>query len=96
MSPPFAGNDVLKPTKWCIAREQKGGFLFYNSRTDELHLVPPTGHYVYQLCDGLRTIGDIESILSQALQNPSHEVREALQAFLSCLVARGVLEIQHG
>jgi hypothetical protein len=32
---------LLTPTKWCVVRKQKERYLIYNSRTDEMHLVPP-------------------------------------------------------
>ena len=52
-------NAVLVATPWCVIREQAERFLIYNIRTDELHLVTRTGMYAYQLCDGLRPIGEI-------------------------------------
>jgi len=73
---------VLCPTTWCVLRPQVGEFLVYNSRTDELHLIGPLGHYLYLLCDGLRTVADIQRLV------PGHDVA----GFLADLVDRGVLE----
>ncbi|MCB1764502.1 MAG: PqqD family protein [Candidatus Competibacteraceae bacterium] len=88
-------SDSARPlaTRWCVARPQKEQYLLYNSRTDEMHLVPVTGYYVYQLCDGLRSVAELEEELSQALGTSREEVQPVLRRFLSELLDRGVLEL---
>ena len=88
-----ARDAVPQWTGSCVVRQQKEGYLFYNSRTDELHLVPPTGFLVYQLCDGLRTTGEIEQWLAEAIPGSRQATSEALGQFLGALVARGILEM---
>lgn len=77
---------VLCPTTWCVVREQRDEYLVYNSRTDELHLISPLGHYLYLLCDGLRTVAEIQALLEP-------DTGTAAPAFLTKLVARGVIEL---
>lgn len=78
----LAADLVLGPTTWCVLRQQVGEYLVYNSRTDELHLISPLGHYLYLLCDGLRTVAEIQQLV------PGDDVA----GFLADLVARGMLE----
>ncbi|MBS0448011.1 MAG: PqqD family peptide modification chaperone [Proteobacteria bacterium] len=82
---------ILQPTG-CVVRPQQEGYLFYNARTDELHLVPEAGFLIYQLCDGLRTVDEIEQWLAQASSEPRPATSEALGRFLDALVARGIVE----
>lgn len=86
---------VLCATPWCVAREQEDRILVYNVRTDEMHLIPPTGYYVYQLCDGLRTVGQLEREIARAIAGPD-EVSIRVREFLEQLVARGILTIDDG
>ena len=91
----LARDAIPQPTGCCVVRRQKEGYLFYNSQTDELHIVPSTGFFVYQLCDGLRTAGEIEQWLAEAIPGDRETVREALGRFLDALVSRGILEVTH-
>ena len=73
---PVTRDTVLQSTSWCVVRPQKDQHLVYNSRTDEMHLVPETGFLVYQLCDGLRTIGEIERSLANTLDDDEETIHE--------------------
>lgn len=88
----IASETILDRTPWVVVRPQKDNYLFYNSRTDELHLIPPTGHAIYELCDGLRTFDEIRNHVSQALDVESSILRERLTNFLGDLEARGLVE----
>lgn len=83
---------ILQPTEWSIARPQRNGCLLYNSRTDEMHLVPSTGALAVQLCDGLRTIQEIEDELLIPLGGDRRAISTALAGFFYMLLARGILE----
>lgn len=93
MSQPFPQRAVLQPTDWCVVRRQSDEHLFYNSRTDELHLVPPTGFLAYQLCDGFRSVSEIENQIAESSGLDSRVLRQPLVDFFRMLVARGILEI---
>jgi hypothetical protein len=88
----IANETVFDHTAWVVVRPQQGKFLLYNSRTDEMHLISPTGHAVYALCDGLRTVDDIRNHISGALDEDPAVVSERLNDFLGALEARGLVE----
>jgi hypothetical protein len=90
---PVTRDTVLQPTSWCVTRPQKDQHLVYNSRTDEMHLVPGTGFLVYRLCDGLRAVGEIEQSLAEALGDNEEAIHEAVTGFLGKLLARGIVEV---
>lgn len=82
---------VLVHSPYCTVREQEEQDLFYSTRTDEMHLIPKSGRYVYELCDGVATIGDIENALYSALGADRATLRKRLMGFLEALVERGLL-----
>lgn len=84
---------VLQPTSWCTIREQEDRYLVYNSRTDEMHLVPPTGFYAYGLCDGSRTVDEVGADLGKVLPGDPAALLLRLRDFLGGLVERGILEV---
>jgi hypothetical protein len=88
-------NTFLQATPWCTIRPQKEGYVVYNARTDELHLISESGFRVYQQCDGLHTVGEIarEWIRDDGKQVPSADGN--LQTFIEQLLARGILEISY-
>ncbi|MBL0212255.1 MAG: PqqD family protein [Holophagaceae bacterium] len=86
-------SDILVRSSCCVVRDQESGKLVYNPHTDELHLVPPTGFLAIELCDGLKTAGEIATGLASAFDIPPEEVRVALLSFFGKLVDRGILQI---
>jgi hypothetical protein len=87
-----AKETIFERTPWVVVRPQKDSYLFYNSRTDEMHLIPSTGHTIYQLCDGTRTIDEIGAHISEAFEAEPSILRERLSDFLSALESRGLVE----
>ena len=78
---PVASADV-------IVRPDAAGFLLFQVRTDEMHLVPPSGHAIWSLCDGSRTVGELVAEVSP--ESPrSPEILE----FLAALVSRSLVEV---
>lgn len=90
-----SGDSVFVQPSWVVVRPQKGQYLFYNSRTDELHLIPSTGHVVYTLCDGLRTVDDIAAELSSAVDAEPAALQAELGRFIAELQLRGLVELAH-
>ena len=86
---------ILQQTEWSIARPQKDGHLLYNSRTDEMHLVPPAGALAVLLCDGLRTIEEIKAELLAPLGGNERAIRAGLLSFFEALLGRGIVEVVH-
>jgi hypothetical protein len=85
---------ILVGTSHCVLREQEDQYVVYNSHTDELHLIPALGHYLYRLCDGLRDVGSIWRAFAIAAPEDA-EVRTRITAYLEKLVARGILQGDH-
>lgn len=90
-SPQLGDNDFLLPAPWCVVRQQEEGFLLYNPRTDELHLLPATAFFAYRLCDGLHSIGEVAAELAAATGADESEARKRVRGFLISLVDRGLL-----
>lgn len=86
-------NTVLQHTPWCTIRPQKDGSVLYNSRTDELHLVPPTGVLAFELCDGLTSVSEITELLAQSLRVSASAVSGPLNEYFEQLLTRGALEV---
>jgi hypothetical protein len=93
-SPSVSPESILLPTPWCVVREQEDGHLLYNPRTDELHLLPPTGFYAYRLCDGVRTVAEVTAKLAAATGSGVVEASRPVRELLAGLVARGLLEAE--
>jgi hypothetical protein len=87
---------VLMPTAWCVVRRQEQEVLIYNTRTDELHLIPPTGFYVYLLFDGKQTLGEVEVQAQEISTSDPEKVACRLRAFVDQLVERGILGEERG
>ncbi len=83
---------IFSPAKSVVVRPQRGEYLFYNSLTDELHLVPLAGYAVYSRCDGTRTINKIADELLPQFENKRDDLRHQLQEFLDALEKRGLVE----
>jgi hypothetical protein len=96
--PMLRDDTVLVGTPHCVVREQEDRCVVYNSRTDELHLIPMLGHYLYNLCDGLRDVGSICRAFS--IDGPDRTddpdaggaARACITAYLEALVRRGILQ----
>ena len=78
---------VLSATKWCATRPMDEGHLIYNAHTDELHVLTPFAHYLYELCDGTRSVHEIAGFFAPSV------ARDGIVDLLGSLVARGLLEI---
>lgn len=89
------GKSVFEQPAWVVVRPQKGRYLFYNSRTDEMHLIPPTGHAAYCLCDGINNVDDVATSLSPAIGVTPSTLRIRLEKFLAELELRGLVERTH-
>jgi len=93
---PIVDTTTLCASSACVVRPQDSHYLFYNVRTDELHLLSPSAFYVVQLCDGLRSVGDIEALLASGLGHDLELVRAHTRPFLENMLSRGVLELDRG
>lgn len=86
-------NAILSPTPECVIRHQEREHLIYNPKTDEMHLIQPTGYFIYQLCDGLRTVTELVDVLEETGGDDHASPKTAVIEFLNKLVQRGVLQV---
>lgn len=86
-------DSVLVQTPWCTLREQEEQDLIYNTNTDEMHLLSKTGTYVYRLCDGITTVGDMVNAFQHTLKVDHDSVKSQIVAYLEKLLRRGALKI---
>ena len=84
---------VLKQSSWCVVRPQERQYVVYNTRSDELYLLPQAAFYVYQLCNGINTVRDLEILLQNAFTSNPEIFNEKLNEFLKKLLERGILEV---
>lgn len=89
----LAGDVVLRQTSWCAVSEQEEQYLVYNSRTDEMHLLPPTAYQVYRLCNGFNTISAMEESVTNSSGMKEEIIKEHLHKFLLGLMERGLVEV---
>jgi hypothetical protein len=54
--------------------------------------MPPTGYYVFQLCDGVTTVGQLHERLTMSFPESPENVQAKLNEFLGSLLDRGLLE----
>lgn len=92
--PMLTASTVLKATPWCVVREQEERYLVHNSRTDELHLLPPTAFYVYGLCNGWRSFEEIEGELRARMREEPGLLLDGLRKLCAMLLERGLVEIE--
>lgn len=92
MMPTLTDQTVLVRTPHCVVRQQEDHSVVYNARTDELHLIPPLGHYLYRLCDGVHDVGTICRAFAAGAADGGVEARRRIVAYLEELLARGVLQ----
>jgi hypothetical protein len=77
----------------CVIRPLENGFLVYNKRTDELHLMTEGAFEVYRMCDGARYPREIVDEVCGACGGADPAVaRRRAYAFLGQLTERGLVE----
>lgn len=69
----------------------KQGTVLFNPRTEEVHLLNPAAHLVWECCTGAYTMGDIARLLGTVygIDDLSSEVRDIIEQF----AAKVMLEI---
>ncbi|HZR82556.1 MAG TPA: PqqD family peptide modification chaperone [Candidatus Binatia bacterium] len=83
-------------TPWCVIRPQEDRYLIYNTRSDELHLVPHAGFLVYSLCDGAHSVRDIAAHLANRMDGEVFmNVQSRVREYLSGLIARGLVNVDN-
>ena len=83
----------------CIFREEEDGAFLFDPETGNLKFINNMGVNIYQLCDGIMTVGDITSLVIENYKDiASKQIEEDINVFLRSLVEMEFLrreEIQH-
>jgi len=77
-----------------VTRRDEGGVLLFQVRTDEMHFVSDDAFALLSLCDGSRTVAEIEELLARSrpeLDAPA--ARASVEQFFESLAGRNVLEL---
>jgi Coenzyme PQQ synthesis protein D (PqqD) len=81
-------------SKDVVTRNDSGGVLLFQVRTDEMHFISDSAFALFALCDGSRTVGDIVELLAEAQpEMASGEARERVGQFIESLADRHVVEL---
>ncbi len=84
---PMASKDV-------IHRDDPGGILLFQVRTDEMHFISREAFALYSLCDGTRTVTDIEALVAEhAPELRGEEGERRIEEFLEELADRTIIEL---
>lgn len=77
-----------------VHRNDPRGVLLFQVRTDEIHFLDKDAYSLFQLCDGARTISEIEALLVGDTENGSNaDARERFERFLNDLAERSLIEL---
>lgn len=84
---PFLSKDV-------ITRPDTSGILIFQVRTDEMHFISENAFALLALCNGSRTISEIEElIINQQPESAAEKIKAGVDKFLESLIERRVLEL---
>lgn len=91
MLPPDA---IVLVSRQVMPRVQPEGILLYQTRTDEMHVISPPAYALLRLCDGGRTVREVEAEVA-AIQPEfgTPEGREQVERFLEALSERRIVEL---
>ena len=67
--------------------------LLYNVRGKAVHILNPTARLIWELCDGVHTVAEIEQAIRSKFSVVSeHDVSGDIQRTLEAFASKGVLE----
>jgi hypothetical protein len=77
-----------------VTREEPGGVLLFQVRSDEMFFISRNAYALFELFDGARTIGDLADLLTEdANLGDRSEALGFLQGFAQELASRQLIEI---
>ena len=90
----LAPNTIPLPSKGTVTRKETRGTLLFQVETDEMYFLPEKAFSFFRLCDGTRTVEQIEQLLAHYQPEfATEEGREQIEHFLEELAARGLVEL---
>lgn len=84
----------LKPkiTCHCTHRVQQHQVVLYNRLTDELYMISKQSYFVFQLCNGIYSVEDIEKFISKSFNLEYGNASKHLSVLLENFKTRGLIE----
>jgi len=77
-----------------VHRNDPKGVLLFQVRTDEIHFLDRNAYSLFQLCDGSRTISEIEELLVGDTKSESNrDPIQRFERFLNDLAERDLIEV---
>ena len=77
------------PSRDVVTRAEAGGVLLFQIRTDEMFFATPSAFALFSLCDGTRTVGEIEREVGARQPDDQRCVEDLLEI----LAERSLLEL---
>jgi hypothetical protein len=87
-------NDVPAPHPQVAARTVDGSAVIVLADSGEVSVLNPLGTRVWELIDGLRTVGDITTMIESEYEVSPEQAREDVAAFLKTLIEAGAITLQ--
>ncbi|MFP4573906.1 MAG: PqqD family peptide modification chaperone [Desulfobacterales bacterium] len=77
-----------------VREEDKDGVLLYNPDTDQILIFNTTAYFIWQVCDGTRTLTDIISAVKEHFDKvPEDEMEEQVAKYVSDMLTAGFIGI---
>lgn len=90
----LATDAILYLSKDVITRPDSNGVLIFQVRTDEMHFVSENASALLALCNGSRTISEIEEVVAEFQPEATKtKLKSYVEQFVESLVERRILEI---
>ncbi|HKQ61884.1 MAG TPA: PqqD family protein [Candidatus Polarisedimenticolaceae bacterium] len=81
----------LRPTEGLMGKDLGDEYLFYDSRTDKVHVLNETARQLYLLCDGTRSVGEVVREFAATYRIDERTAQEDACAAIEQLLELGVL-----
>lgn len=91
VSEAWKDDDRPRRSPACHVRDLGGEQVVYEPRSHEVVALNRTAAFVFGLCDGTRTVAELEQALCERYDAPREVLRRDLEATLASLRAKGVL-----
>lgn len=88
----FAASDRPKARAECHIRDLAGERIVYEPKTHEVAVLNSTASFIFGLCDGTHTVGDILAQLERRYEAPRARLELDLYATLADLRRRELLD----
>ena len=77
-----------------VARKDSDGMLLFQVRTDEMHFISKDAFTLFSLCDGSRTVIEIEELLECSRSElATLGLRAQIEQFIERLAERNIVEL---